>query len=42
VAVNEIERCAESQFDPAVSNLFLEAIERDREERQDRGEPVPE
>jgi len=42
VAINEIERCAESQFDPAVAHPFLEGIERDREERQDRGEPVPE
>ncbi len=42
VAINEIERCADSQFDPAVAHPFLEAIEADREERQDRGEPVPE
>lgn len=42
VAVNEIERCAGSQFDPAVAHPFLEAIELDREERRDRGEPVPE
>jgi response regulator RpfG family c-di-GMP phosphodiesterase len=42
VAVNEIERCAGSQFDPAVAHPFLEAIESDREARQDRGEHVPE
>jgi len=42
VAVNEITRCAGSQFDPDCSNPFLQAIEVDREERTERGDPVPE
>ncbi len=42
VAVNEIERCAGSQFDPDVANPFLGVIEGDREERIEKGETVPE
>lgn len=42
VAVNEIERCAGSQFDPDCAHPFLEAIELEREARLDRGEVVPE
>jgi putative nucleotidyltransferase with HDIG domain len=42
VAVNEITRCAGSQFDPDCAHPFLSAIEVEREERSARGEPVPE
>jgi HD-GYP domain-containing protein (c-di-GMP phosphodiesterase class II) len=42
VAINEIERCAGSQFDPDCANPFLEVIELEREERVARGEVVPE
>ncbi|MFW6067754.1 MAG: HD domain-containing phosphohydrolase [Myxococcota bacterium] len=42
VSVNEIRRCAASQFDPDVANEFCEAIELDRRERAERGENVPE
>lgn len=42
VAVNEIERCAGSQFDPDVAHEFTETIESWREERFERGDPVPE
>jgi HD-GYP domain-containing protein (c-di-GMP phosphodiesterase class II) len=42
VAVAEIERCAGSQFDPDVAQLFVEVIEDFREERAARGEFVPE
>ncbi|MEZ4405579.1 MAG: hypothetical protein R3A52_03645 [Polyangiales bacterium] len=39
---NEIERCAGTQFDPDCAHPFLEVVETDREERQARGETVPE
>ncbi|MFW5875334.1 MAG: HD domain-containing phosphohydrolase [Myxococcota bacterium] len=42
VSVNEIRRCAASQFDPDVSQEFCEAIEQVRDERAERGEPIPE
>ena len=42
VAINEIERCAGTQFDPDCAHPFLEVLETDREERQARGETVPE
>ena len=42
VAINEIDRCSGTQFDPAVAHPFLHVIEVDREERTARGEPVPE
>ena len=42
VAVNEILRCSGSQFDPDCAHPFLEAIEGEREERTERGEPIPE
>jgi response regulator RpfG family c-di-GMP phosphodiesterase len=42
VAINEVERCGGSQFDPGVSTPFLQVIELDREEKTARGETVPE
>jgi response regulator RpfG family c-di-GMP phosphodiesterase len=42
IAVAEIERCAGTQFDPGVSGEFVEGIERFRDERRDKGDPVPE
>ena len=42
VAINEVERCGGSQFDPGVSTPFLHVIELDREEKTARGETVPE
>ena len=42
VAINEIERCQGSQFDPDVADSFLTVIERDREERTAKGETLPE
>jgi response regulator RpfG family c-di-GMP phosphodiesterase len=40
--VSEIIRCAGSQFDPVISNEFIDTIERYRKERSERGEPLPE
>ena len=42
VAVNEILRCAGSQFDPDCAHEFHEAIENDREEKVAAGQPIPE
>ena len=42
VAVSEIQRCANTQFDPDVANPFVESIEALRNERRERGERVPE
>ncbi|MGD8862766.1 MAG: response regulator [Myxococcales bacterium] len=39
--VSEIERCAGSQFDPDVAGEFVEAVESDRKDRIERGDPVP-
>lgn len=39
--LSEVKRCAGSQFDPDVANEFIEAIERDRTARQERGDPIP-
>lgn len=42
VTVGEIERCHSTQFDPDVSQVFLENIETFRDEERDRGRRVPE
>jgi HD-GYP domain-containing protein (c-di-GMP phosphodiesterase class II) len=42
VAVNEIMRCSGTQFDPDCAHPFSEAIEEVREEKTERGEPIPE
>lgn len=42
VATREIDECSASQFDPDVAGNFLEAIQADRRERRDRGDPIPE
>jgi hypothetical protein len=42
VAVNEIIRCSGTQFDPDCAHPFSEAIEDERTEKMEKGEPVPE
>jgi response regulator RpfG family c-di-GMP phosphodiesterase len=42
IAIAEIERCANSQFDPDVAGEFNSGIDNFREERKGRGEAVPE
>jgi response regulator RpfG family c-di-GMP phosphodiesterase len=42
VATREIHDCSSSQFDPDISGHFLEAIQDDRKQRKDRGDPIPE
>ena len=42
VAVNEIERCSGSQFDPDVANPFNVRLEEYRDECRDKGTKVPE
>jgi response regulator RpfG family c-di-GMP phosphodiesterase len=42
VALNEIERCSGSQFDPDVSGNFAEGIDEYRDEQTDKGNKVPE
>ena len=42
VAINEIRRCATSQFDPDIASIFAEGIESERRERTERGETIPE
>ena len=42
VAIDEIKRCTDTQFDPDVSNPFVVVIEDHREEKRDKGEPIPE
>jgi len=42
IATAEIDRCASSQFDPEMAKEFNTGIETFREERKERGEPIPE
>lgn len=42
VAVAEIERCSNSQFDPEVAGTFIGGIDEYREERSANGDPIPE
>lgn len=42
VTVNEIERCAGTQFDPDVAGVFTERIEELREQLRAEGKPLPE
>lgn len=42
VTVNELERCAGSQFDPDVAGVFTERIEELREMLRAEGKPLPE
>lgn len=42
VAVNEIERCSNSQFDPAVAHAFCEGLDQYRESELAKGNRVPE
>jgi HD-GYP domain-containing protein (c-di-GMP phosphodiesterase class II) len=42
IATAEIDRCAGSQFDPDVAGEFNTGLEAFRQERRDRGDPVPE
>jgi len=42
VAVNEIERCSGTQFDPEVSGTFCKHLDEYRDERRDAGEKIPE
>lgn len=42
IAIAELERCAGVQFDPDIAHLFLEDLERFRDELRAGGSPVPE
>ena len=42
VALNEIDRCSTTQFDPEVTNAWNEGIEEFREELRAKGEEIPE
>ncbi len=41
VAVDEIERCSGSQFDPDIAEVFLKVLDDYREDQVKKGEPVP-
>ncbi len=41
IAVDEIERCSSTQFDPDIAELFLHLIEKHREQLTKKGEPIP-
>jgi HD-GYP domain-containing protein (c-di-GMP phosphodiesterase class II) len=41
VAVDEIERCSGTQFDPELAEVFLRTIDDYRVEQRKKGEPVP-
>lgn len=42
IALGELKRCSGTQFDPEAVEAFLEAIEKWRKEKKDKGEVVPE
>jgi response regulator RpfG family c-di-GMP phosphodiesterase len=42
VAVNEIERCASTQFDPEVADTFVSGLDTYREEERAKGMKIPE
>jgi response regulator RpfG family c-di-GMP phosphodiesterase len=41
MAIDEIERCSGTQFDPDISDIFLKIIEEYRDEQLKKGEPIP-
>jgi response regulator RpfG family c-di-GMP phosphodiesterase len=41
LAVDEIERCAGTQFDPEIAELFLHVLDDYRAEQRKKGEPIP-
>jgi len=41
MAIDEIERCSGTQFDPDIADVFLGVIEEHRDEQKKKGEPIP-